>query len=97
MNISNSTGANINIQTIDANWDNVSDPNQKIQEIRLAGTSINSSNQNNPPVTISSWTSSTTIGNGQNPQLLFQFFSAIIAGTSTTIHFDNGCQVQGNN
>ena len=97
MNISNSTGANINIQTIDANWDNVTDPSQKISEIQLAGTIINSTNQNNPPVTISSWTSSTTIGNGQNSQLLFQYSNAIIAGTSITVHFDNGCQVQGNN
>ena len=97
MNISNSTGANINIQTIDANWDNVTDPSQRIQEIRLAGTIINSTVQNNPPVTISSWTSSTTIGNGQNPQLLFQYANSIIAGTSITVYFDNGCQVQGNN
>ena len=97
MNISNSTGANINIQTIDANWDNVADPSQKIQEIRLAGTIINSTVLNNPPVTFSSWISSTTISNGQNPQLLIQFSDAVIAGTSITVHFDNGCQVQGSN
>jgi hypothetical protein len=97
MNISNSTGGTITIQTIVADWDNVTDPSQRITEIRLAGTIINSTVQNNPPVTISSWTSSTDIGNGQNPQLLFQYANSIIAGTSITVNFDNGCQVQGSN
>jgi hypothetical protein len=97
MSIQNNSGGSITIQTVNANWDNVTTPSQKISESRLGGTLINSSVYNNPPVTISSWIASTDIGNGQNPTLLFQFSDALTPGNSITVNFSNGCQVQGNN
>jgi hypothetical protein len=97
MNISNSTGGDITMNTVVADWDNVADPSQRIEEVQLGGTIINSSNLNNPPVTISSWTSTPLIGNGQNPVLLFNFSNSLLPGNSITVNFTNGCQVQGSN
>jgi hypothetical protein len=97
MNISNSTGGDITMNTVVADWDNVADPSQRIEEVQLGGTIINSSNLNNPPVTISSWTSTPLIGNGQNPVLFFNFSNSLLPGNSITVNFTNGCQVQGSN
>lgn len=101
--VQNNGAGTVTITDITVAWPEIP-PSQKIKEVRLGGTTIDSSNYTSSPSSIpmgGTWT--TPIGDrqlsassGKDLDILFQD-TLQASGYSVTVNFDNGCSVSANN